>query len=266
MSIPQDVRQSVDYLRDQGFADEADVTIILGSGLGDFAGQLQDARSLDYRSIPGMPEPGVAGHQGLLYYGYIRNQRVLAFSGRFHRYEGHAVTRTLLPVQIGCAMGSQLALISNAAGGIAHRLRVGELMLIDDLMRFGGGLVAGSEAIGSPYRFHNDVLVESAQSIAHHQGIAVQRGCYMYMKGPSYETPAEIRALQTMGADAVGMSTAPELIEAWRLNMKCMGVSLITNKAAGIAGTKLDHSDIKQVAEQSKEAFSRLFTGFIEQL
>ena len=249
------------FLKKQGW-DDVDAAVILGSGLGDFTERITDAEVISYNEIPGMHGTSVAGHKGQLYRGVAGGKPIIAFAGRFHRYEGYHLDQTLLPVRIASEMGAKSILISNAAGGINLRFNVGDLMLIDDLLNPANVQFSISD---SPeyFRYQPDHWIKKSYHVAAKLGINLQQGCYLYAMGPSYETPAEIRAFRSMGGDSVGMSTAPELIEAQRLGMDPFGISLITNKAAGITKAKLDHSEIKEAAEMRKNDFANLVEGLI---
>lgn len=263
-TFPQnDIDEISTYLAEQGVEDNPKAAIILGSGLGDFSERIDNPTSVDYASIPGFPSTSVKGHSGELISGTINGNPVIAFAGRFHHYEGHSFERTILPVRLAHALGSEKLLLSNAAGGINYLFEVGDLMLIDDIMHTGYSL---SPFDGKRFTYDHYPAVRSAQEIAFRQGIPVQRGTYMYAKGPNYETKAEIRAFRRMGADAVGMSTAPELIEASRLGLKTVAVSLISNMAAGVVQGTLDHEEVKKAAEGRKQEFGDLVEAFIEEL
>lgn len=238
-----------------------DCSIILGSGLGMFTGVLENSVVVPYSEIPGFPETSVVGHDGAVHFGMIGSKKVLAWAGRFHHYEGHAFARTILPVQVANALGSQSMLVTNAAGGINERFRVGDLMLIDDIITLLVSVNPHNQPLNR--RYANDKIVNEVTRLATRAGIPVTRGCYLFAKGPSYESKAEIRAFRTLGADAVGMSTAAELYEAIRLNMTCLGISLITNLATGVSKKKLDHSDIKEAANQSEKDFITLISRII---
>lgn len=258
-----DPEEIASFLQNQQGWDQVEAAVILGSGLGDFTDRIQQAETISYNDIPGMHGTSVVGHKGALYRGEAGGKPILAFAGRFHRYEGYTLDQTLLPVRIAAAMGAGSIFISNAAGGINLRFKVGDLMLIDDLLNPGSVLFATSS--GREFiRYKPDHWVDRAKTVASRLGITLQQGCYLFAQGPSYETPAEIRAFRTMGGDSVGMSTAPELIEALRLGMDPFGISLITNKAAGITKAKLDHSEIKEAAEMRKKDFADLIEGLIE--
>lgn len=253
---------TIETLRDEGVG-RPDCAIILGSGLGAFTSILKDSVVVPYSKIPGFPETSVAGHDGALHYGLLRNKKILAWSGRFHYYEGHPFERTILPVQVTKALECHSLLVTNAAGGINTRFQVGDLMLIDDLLYPLISVSPHNRPINK--RYATDNMVNRIKKMAAEAGIPVARGTYLYAKGPSYETKAEIRAFRTIGADAVGMSTAAELNEALRLDMTCLGISLITNQATGVSKEKLDHSEIKEAANLSEKhiiaLISKIITG-----
>ncbi|TVQ72466.1 MAG: purine-nucleoside phosphorylase [Balneolaceae bacterium] len=238
-----------------------DATIILGSGLGKFTNAIQDPVVVPYSEIRGFPETGVAGHDGALYFGTVGERKILAWSGRFHHYEGHPFDRTVLPVRVAAALGCNVLVVTNAAGGINFRFRVGDLMLIDDIISLPVRVSPHTQKFH--HRYASDSLVNEVTHLAAKAGIAVTRGTYLYAKGPTYETKAEIRAFRIMGADAVGMSTAAELNEAIRLQMTCLGISLITNLATGVSKKKLDHSEIAEAASLREKDLMELITRIL---
>jgi len=242
----------------------SDCAIILGSGLGGFTSHVDNAISVEYSEIPRLPQVTVEGHGGELIQGTVNGKSVLVFSGRFHHYEGHPFERTLIPVQISALFSSKTLIVSNAAGGINPRFSVGDLMLIDDMIRIGFPI----QPVEKPYqnRYENSNEIETAVRVANELQITVQRGTYMYVKGPVYETKAEIRAYRMMGADAVGMSTMPELLLANELGIRTLGISLITNMATGLSKNKLEHAEIKNVADSRKNEFAKLVRELISQL
>ena len=249
-------------LKERGI-EGADAAVILGSGLGDFATLLEDRLDIPYAALPGMPTVSVAGHAGTIHYGTIGTKKILAFGGRFHSYEGYPMEVTLALVHITHRLGIPKLIISNAAGGISGRLQVGDLLLITDCM--GPNLSYGLR--GTPkatQRFDNVPLRSRILQLATEEGIALQHGTYLYVSGPTYETKAEIRAFRIMGADVVGMSTAPELVEATRLGMLTIGITLVTNMATGVSTGKLDHSEVKETAETRKDDFGRLVSRLIQ--
>lgn len=257
----QELNEALRYLNGQG-VHAAGAGVILGSGLGDFAGRLQDVIEIPYQQIPGMPGVTVAGHSGALYAGTIDGVAVVAFGGRFHSYEGHGLETTLTPVQLAHGLGVKKLIISNAAGAVSHRLATGDLMFISDFMSPGYDY-ALPDARRSFVRFDNYHLRSRALSLAAELGISLQHGTYFYVKGPTYETKAEVRAYRSMGADVVGMSTAPELLEARRRGICAIGITMVTNMATGVSKGKLDHSEVKETAMSRKEDFARLVEALI---
>lgn len=263
MSIPESVQHMKTSLVTAGFPEQVDTVVILGSGLGGFTSALKEPVTIPYHQIPGFPDTSVQGHSGELYYGKAADKDVIAFSGRFHFYEGHPFSKTVLPVHLAGAFGVKKIIVSNAAGAINTQFNVGDLMVIDDVFRLFQPVSAGP---AKSFRYNLYPVAENVRKIAADIGIDIQRGTYLYVKGPNYETKAEIRAFRVLGADVVGMSTAPELIEASRLRIPAAAVSLVTNMAAGVTKGKLDHSEVKEAAESRKEDFTRLVTELIRRL
>ena len=237
-----------------------DSAVILGSGLGGFADSIENRTEIPYEELPGFPKSTVPGHHGSLLHGTIRNRNVIAFSGRFHRYEGYSYSQTVLPVHLAHALGVRHLIISNAAGAINTRFEVGDLILIQDLFRFFENVAAFPS---EPYRLDLMPAVHLAESIARSIGLPVRRGTYLFAKGPTYETKAEVEAFRRVGADMVGMSTVPEILEATRLGVPVVAISLITNMAAGVQKGKLHHDEVKVAAERKKHDFARLVSGII---
>ncbi|MFN1834617.1 purine-nucleoside phosphorylase [Balneola sp. MJW-20] len=263
MVIPDHISEIKLFLQNRNEASAPDAVIILGSGLGSFGKQLSGLRSIPYTDIPHFPNSTVAGHDGKLLFGEIDGKKIMAFSGRFHHYEGYPLARTVLPVQLAKAMNAEKLIISNAAGGINLHFRVGDLMVIDGIIRQNMILSDPSE---ETWNYELYPYADKARELAEKIGVVTQRGTYLYVKGPNYETKAEIRAFRKMGGDAVGMSTAPELMEAARLNVKAVAVSLITNAAAGVTDQKLDHAEVKEAAELKKDEFAKLVRVLIREL
>jgi purine-nucleoside phosphorylase len=259
MHIPPETRS---FLISRGFTDHVDAAVILGSGLGGFTALVDNAISVPYNEIPGFPEVTVAGHGGELIQGLVGKKRVLVYSGRFHYYEGHPFERTVIPVLLAQQFGARQLVVSNAAGGINTRFAVGDLMLIDDFMRL--GYRAAAQSTLTQQRYDNRDEIRHAREIAVREGIQVRQGTYLYVKGPVYETKAEIRAYRILGADAVGMSTVPELLEAARLGMRSLGITLITNMATGVSEHKLEHAEIKDVADSRKDDFGRFVAAILQ--
>ena len=249
----------LDYLQSQGCPKQIHAAVILGSGLGEYTEALEISQTIPYSDIPSFPQSTVEGHSGALIFGTLNGFKVLAFSGRFHFYEGYAIEETIIPVRLAHALGASKLLISNAAGGINLEYKVGDLMVIDHIIRPHRRMMAQS----SKWHWNMKIYADLAFSVANELGLSVHRGNYLYVFGPNYETKAEIHAYRAVGGDAVGMSTAAELMEATRLSLPAVGVSLITNAAAGITGQALNHDEVKKAANARKEDFARLVSRLI---
>ncbi|GAB5409723.1 MAG: purine nucleoside phosphorylase I, inosine and guanosine-specific [Balneolaceae bacterium] len=260
MSLPDYIHTIHSFLIQNGLTDTIDAAVILGSGLGSFGDEIENSIIIPYSTIPNFPQSTVEGHSGSLIFGSIEGKTVLAFSGRFHFYEGYGFDKTVLPVQLANAFGVDKLIISNAAGGINLDFRVGDLMIIDSI------LSPAKELPDFKNSNVNQILNSNASEvkrIAHSLSIPIKQGSYLYVTGPNYETKAEIHTFRFLGGDAVGMSTAPELIEAAKLNTKAVAISLITNAAAGITGEILDHAEVKEAADAKKDVFAELVKGII---
>jgi purine-nucleoside phosphorylase len=248
------------------------LAIMLGSGLGQLADRIERATNIPYAEIPGFPPSTVVGHAGRLVAGAIEGCDVIALSGRFHLYEGHAAAIAGLPVRVAHALGARALFVSNAAGGIRSTFQPGDLMLIDDHINFLwrnpliGPVVDGDERFPDMSAPYDRELLTILRDVALDSGIPVQQGVYAAMLGPSYETPAEVRMLRWMGADAVGMSTIPEVLTARAIGMRVAGVSCITNHAAGMTDQPLSHHEVIEIADRVKDSFERLVRGFIARL
>ncbi len=234
-----------------------DVAVVLGSGLGDFADGLAGKREFPYASIPNWPAAAVVGHAGKLVIGTIGGRRVAALSGRVHYYEGHDFRTVTFATRVIGRLGVKTAILTNAAGGINLAFKPGTLMLIDDHINMMGGnplIGPNDERFGSRFPDMTTVyaarLREIAGAAARQRGLALAHGVYVALHGPSYETPAEIRFLRTIGADAVGMSTVPEAIVARHMGLEVLGISCITNPAAGVLPQPLVHDEVMEVARR----------------
>lgn len=251
------------------FPEKPMIGCILGSGLGDFANTLTNKIKIPTSEIHDYPKTSVVGHAGELIFGYAGKIPVLVFKGRIHLYEGHDISLTALPIWILNVLGIKKVIITNAAGGLNKQFRVGDLMLITDHINWSGkNPLIGKNPEGYGPRFpdmsepYATVLQNMAEKTALTQKLYLQKGVYLFTTGPSYETPAEISAFQRMGADAVGMSTVPEVIIANYLSMQVVAFSLITNLAAGISSQKLSHDEVTETADKVKV----VFTNFIQQV
>jgi len=250
-----------------------DVAIVLGSGLGDFASSIKDATTFDYGDIPHWPASKVVGHAGRLVIGALAGKRVAALAGRAHFYEGHPLRTVTFATRVMAAHGVKTLILTNAAGGINLSFKPGTLMAMDDHINLMGSnpLVGDNDERFGP-RFPDMSEVYSkrlrtvAADVARAQGLDLAHGVYAALHGPSYETPAEIRFLRTIGADAVGMSTAPEAIVARHMGVDVLGISCITNMAAGVLPQPLVHDEVMEVARRVRAEFCRLLEGIVERL
>ena len=252
---------------------QPEVGLILGSGLGDFADRLEAAVEIPFSQIPGFPVPTVEGHAGALILGSFQGRTVAALRGRIHYYEGYSQQEITLPVRVMARLGIRTLVLTNAAGGVNLDFSAGALMLIADHINFSGmnPLIGPNlDTFGPRFPDMSDIytrsLREQLKPLAAKAGIPLQEGVYMMYSGPSYETPAEIRCFRTMGADAVGMSTVPEAIVARHCGMDVVGVSCITNMAAGVLDRKLDHSEVVETARRVKGDFTRLLEIILDVL
>jgi len=252
---------------------EPQVALVLGSGLGGLADHVLHPVCVDYGDVSGMPTSAVTGHSGRFVAGELAGVPVIAMQGRVHLYEGHAADVVVRGVRMMCALGARALIVTNAAGGVAPRLSAGTLMLIDDHLNLtGSNCLVGpnDDALGPRFpdmtHAYDPALSALALRVAAQQGVALARGVYAGLLGPSYETPAEIRMLRAVGADAVGMSTVLEVIAARHLGVRCLGVSCITNAAAGVTDEALSHDDVQHVASAAADRLQALITGVIAEL
>ena len=252
---------------------KADIGVILGSGLGEYAEALEDAVKLPYSEIPGFPRSTVAGHAGMWCCGTLHGKRVVMMQGRFHYYEGYGMKDVTLPVRVMQKIGVKTLIVTNAAGGVNLGYHPGELMVIGDIfsMTAQNPLIGPNlDAFGPRFPDMSCAFDKELRALAHEcaneQGFALREGVYAQMTGPTYETPAEIRMLRTLGADAVGMSTVPEVIVARHGGMRVLGISCITNMAAGILDQPLNHAEVTETANRVKGQFRNLLDKIIEKM
>ncbi len=271
-SQPPGVSSAATLVREQLGTCRPRLAIILGSGLGQLADRIERAINIPYADIPGFPRSTVVGHAGRLVAGTVDGCDVVALSGRFHLYEGHSAAVAGLPVRVAYALGARTLFVSNAAGGIRATLRPGDLMLIADHINLMwrnplvGPVVDGDERFPDMSAPYDPELLSMLREVALESGISVQEGVYAAVLGPSYETPAEVRMLRWMGADAVGMSTIPEVLTARAMGMRVAGVSCITNHAAGMTNQPLSHEEVVEVAARVQDSFERLVRGLAARL
>jgi purine-nucleoside phosphorylase len=248
------------------------VAIVLGSGLGQFAERLTDAVRIPYTDIPHFPAPTVIGHSGELVAGTLAGRTVLVQSGRFHMYEGHPAALTALPVRVFARLGVGTVILTNAAGGIRRGFGSGTVMLIADQINLSFRNALSGPALPGEIRFpdmsdpYEPALRALARDVARRRKIPLAEGVYVGLLGPSYETPAEIRMLERLGADAVGMSTVLEVIAARAAGLRCLGFSAITNPAAGVTLNKLHHLEVMEVAYRIAGELAALIEGVVAEL
>jgi purine-nucleoside phosphorylase len=250
-----------------------ETAIVLGSGLGDFADTLVDAIATGYAEIPHWPASQIVGHAGRLVVGTVGGKAVAALSGRVHFYEGHDLGTVVFATRVMGRVGVKRVILTNAAGGINTAFAQGGLMIIDDHINFLGTnplVGANDDRFGVRFPDMSEVysrrLRKIADEAAKAKGVPVSHGVYIAVHGPSYETPAEIRAFRTLGADAVGMSTVPEAIAARHMGLEVLGISCITNMAAGVLPQPLVHDEVMETARRVRGAFTALLEGIVERL
>jgi len=250
-----------------------EILVILGSGLGDYADTFKNKIVIPYSDIPNFVQSTVVGHSGNLVIGEVHGKMVAAMQGRVHFYEGYSMREITLPARVFTALGVKTAVITNAAGGINKDFLTGALMVITDHINFmGDNALKGPNLDDFGPRFpdmseaYNLKLRNKMKKVADDLNINIKEGVYLAMSGPTYETPAEIRMATALGADAVGMSTVPEVAVFNHSEVDVIGVSCITNLAAGISETKLSHDEVKETAERVKGIFTELIDNFLKEL
>lgn len=264
MELMQIINNAVKLLKEQG-ADKATVGLILGSGLGDYAESLDNKRYVNYSDIEGYPVSGVVGHKSRFVIGEKGGKTVIAMQGRFHFYEGYPQSLLSLGVRTMKMLGVEKLLITNAAGGVNTNYHAGSLMVISDHINFSGSNpLVGKNLDEFGPRFpdmsnvYDKALRKQLFALADREGIELEEGVYLMMSGPCYETPAEIRMARAIGADAVGMSTVPEAMCAAHCGIKVIGISLITNMAAGVLDQPLSHEEVTETANLAAKRFTKL--------
>jgi purine-nucleoside phosphorylase len=268
----EQAREAADAIRSKLGGETPAAAIVLGSGLGGLADEIEATARIPYREIPGFPTATVAGHAGALVAGRLGGKFVLALAGRFHMYEGHDVRLAAFPARVVHALGAKTFIVSNAAGGVNRNWAAGDLMLIRDHINlmFRNPLIGALEPgdvrfpdMSDPY---DPKLMELARSVAKEQGIQLREGVYAGLTGPAYETPAEVRMLGFLGADATGMSTVPEVIVARAIGMRVLGFSCITNLACGLTDQPITHAEVLETTERVAATFKNLIRGVVSRL
>lgn len=251
------IREKTDFVPEIG--------LILGSGLGDYANKIENKITIPYKDIPDFPVSTVAGHAGQFVMGELKGCKVIAMQGRVHYYEGYTQRKITLPVRIMKSLGVQKMILTNAAGGVNKDFAPGTLMMITDHINFSGSnplIGENPDEFGARFpdmsNIYSKEYRDSLKELAIKEGIELKEGVYMMFSGPSYETPAEIRMARVMGADAVGMSTVPEAIVCSQMGISVLGISCITNCAAGILDQPLNHKEVVETADRVKHDFERV--------
>jgi purine-nucleoside phosphorylase len=262
--VVKEIQEVVDFLKPR-MPEQPQAGIILGSGLGAFADSIQNPVIIPYADIPHFHAPSVEGHQGRILFGRLRGVPVAALQGRWHLYEGHSMDSIVIPTRALAALGVRGLLLTNAAGGVNLNFRTGDLMVIEDhLNLMGDNPLTGKVSATFGPRFPDmsepycRKCISHIEEAANRLGIPIRKGVYMGLRGPTYETPAEVRMIRSLGGDAVGMSTVPETIAARHLGMRVAGISCITNMAAGIEQKTLDHSEVQETASKVMTQLSNL--------
>lgn len=266
------INKSIEYIKSK-IKVLPDIAIILGSGLGNFADHISDQVVINYSEIPGFPISTVKGHDGKLIFGFVNGKNVVAMKGRIHFYEGLGIDKVVYPIQVLCELKIKSLIVTNACGGVNTSFRPGDLMIIGDHINFTGQnpLIGPNDEKKGPrfldmtYTYDPD-LKKLAHKVAEQLEIKLQEGVYMWFTGPVYETPAEIKLARAVGADAVGMSTVPEVIVAHHRNVKILGISCITNMAAGILDQPLNHEEVMEVSSQIESTFQTLVSKIIGEM
>lgn len=272
MELQEKIREAADYILNKTEI-RPEIALILGSGLGSLADEIEDAVYFPYRDIPHFPVSTVEGHAGRLVIGILEGKKVVAMQGRFHYYEGYDMEEVTFPVRVMKLLGVEKLIVTNAAGAVNKSFNPGDLMLISDhlnltgdnpligrnLEKFGPRFPDMSNAYDKDLR---DKVKKGAKSI----NIELQEGVYVAMSGPTYETPAEVRMVRILGGDAVGMSTVPEVIIAAHSGIKVAGISCMTNMAAGILEQPLDHKEVIETSEMVREKFIKLMKNIVKEI
>lgn len=273
-----DTKQYVNQIDEAAAAIQAklpftpDIAIVLGSGLGPLADEVEQPVVIDYSEIPHFPRSTVTGHEGKLVIGTVSGKHVIVMKGRFHYYEGYDMDMVTFPTRVFARLGIKYLLVTNAAGGVRENLNPGTIMLITDHLSYmcpsplrGPNLEEFGPRFKDMTEVYSHALTAMAKKAAASVNVPVAEGVYAFFRGPQYETPAEIRGIRTLGADAVGMSTVPEAIVARHSGMTTLGISLITNKAAGLGQTELNHAEVTQTAQEAERNLVKLVKEILKE-
>jgi purine-nucleoside phosphorylase len=271
MYTTQMAQQAADFIR-EGLAESPMAGLILGSGLGMLADEVEQARVIPYDQIPHFPKSTVQGHEGKLVIGILEGIPVIVMQGRFHYYEGYGMDAVTFPIRVMKLLGVQDLIVTNAAGGCNKNFSPGDLMLITDHIKFfdesplrGPNIESFGPRFNDLSKAYTPSLQGKLMEAAGELGMELKTGVYAFMPGPSFETPAEIRMLSMLGADAVGMSTVPEVIVASHAGIRVLGISCITNMAAGILDQPLNHEEVIETGLRVRDRFAALIRGVLSQ-
>ena len=268
-----DVKETKEFLDSKLAGLKPEVALVIGSGLGGITKEIAKSATIPYGDIPHFPKSTVAGHAGQMIFGELAGKKLMVLSGRFHYYEGRTLAEITYPIQVVDALGVKILIVTNAAGGINPQYKPGDLMIIEDHINFMGvNPLLGSANGNGGIKFidmtqaYSGRLREKLDAAAEKLQMPIWRGVYLATTGPSYETPAEIKAFAWIGADAVGMSTVPEVIMARYHNIEVAGLSCITNLAAGISSKKLSHDEVLEVGRSAQDKLGKLLGEFLGML
>lgn len=272
MNLLKRIEETSSFLKDKGI-NNAEIGIILGSGLGSLADEISNPIKIKYSEIPNFLQSTVVGHTGQIVYGELNGKNVLMMQGRFHFYEGVPLDESVFPIRVMKSLGIEKLIVTNAAGGCNENFEAGDLMIINDHINFTlrNPLIGENfEELGPRFpdmsKAYDREFIEIAKRVGSEINLPLREGIYMWTTGPSYETPAEVKMAQTIGADAVGMSTVPEVIVAVHGGMRVLGISCITNMASGILDQPLNHEEVIETSERVKGNFIELLRGIIENI
>ncbi len=271
MTLSEKLNETAKYIQSKG-VEAIDFGLILGSGLGELADEITDRVVIPYGEIPNFPVSTVVGHAGQLVYGTLSGKKVLAMQGRFHYYEGHSMQTVTFPVRVMKALGAGSLVVTNAAGGVNTSFSPGDLMLITDQINYTGDnplMGLNEDDLGPRFpdmsEAYDKAYGKMAKEVADELKVTLQKGVYMGFSGPTYETPAEVRMSRMLGADAVGMSTVPEVIVANHMSMRVLGITCVTNLAAGMQAS-LNHEEVVETTERVKADFKELVKRTLERI
>lgn len=266
------ISEAVQYIRNQ-IDFEPKIALILGSGLGDFAKSIKIKKTIEYKEIPNFPVSTVPGHKGQFVFGYLDDVPMVIMQGRVHFYEGYKITDVVMPTRVMRLLGAEVLFLTNAAGGINPAFSAGNLMLINDhISSFVPSALIGENIDELGVRFpdmshiYTPELKKIVKSVAEKEHIDLKEGVYIQLTGPNFETPAEIKMYRTLGADAVGMSTACEAMAASHMKMQVVGISVISNLAAGMTDNPLTHEEVQETADRTAPIFKKLIRNSIKEI